>query len=72
MALDEVVNEASGGRETWRDILVIDRIRANINVEVDCARHVMCNLRLDHCVHVQPIILQTQHEKGGQRGPNGF
>ena len=49
---------ASNEKEASRDVLVVDRIHSNINVEVNGARHVASNLRLDICVdvhiHVNP------------------
>ena len=40
--------EESIHREMY--ILVVDRICSNINVEVDRARYIPCNLRPDICV----------------------
>ena len=69
-----------GASEAWRDVLVVDRIRSNINVEVDRARHVASNLRPDICVHVHvhvnPQPYDTRHQKKKKKTtdlvPNSF
>lgn len=47
-------------------ILVVDRIRTNINVKVDRARHIPCNVRPDLCstkhVNIQPYALSRNNK----------
>ena len=47
-----------------------NRIRFNIHVEVNRARHVPRNLRLHLCVRVRSITLRTQleHDKSDRTG----
>ena len=61
MAL-EAVSERDVRGGAGKNVLVIDRIRPNINVEVYHARHVPCDLHFDICAS-RSTDTDRKHEK---------